>query len=129
LTGICAATPTSREASSTESCFAAKPRHATDPEPHEEVVPGIEALLKRRQVVEPVVGHMKTDGLLPRNWPKGEFGDALHPVMCGAAHNQRLILARLRALLCALIDVLAALIHGDALGRSGSANPRYRFAI
>jgi hypothetical protein len=80
LTGICAATPTSREASSTESCFAAKPRHATDPEPHEEVVPGIEALLKRRQVVEPVVGHMKTDGLLPRNRLEGELCNALQAV-------------------------------------------------
>ena len=46
---------------------------------------------------------MKSDGLLGRNWLKGEIGDALHAVMCGAGHNLRLILARLRALYCALI--------------------------
>ena len=63
----------------------------------------LKRLLKRRQVVEPVIGHMKSDGLLGRNWLKGEIGDALHAVMCGAGHNLRLILARLRALYCALI--------------------------
>ena len=34
-------------------------------------------LLKRRQVVEPVIGHMKADGLLDRNWLKGALGDAM----------------------------------------------------
>lgn len=55
-------------------------------------------LLERRQVVEPVIGHMKADGLLARNGLNGELGDALHAVMCGAGHTLRLILARLRAL-------------------------------
>ena len=67
----------------------------------------LKRLLKRRQVVEPVIGHMKSDGLLGRNWLKGEIGDALHAVMCGAGQNLRLILARLRALYCALIVWLA----------------------
>ncbi len=35
----------------------------------------------RGDVVEPVIGNMKTDGLLARNWLKGELGDALHAVM------------------------------------------------
>ena len=65
--------------------------------------PELKAQLKRRQVVEPMIGHMKSDGLLGRNWLKGEIGDALHAVMCGAGHNLRMILARLRALYCALI--------------------------
>jgi len=76
-------------------------------------------LLKRRQVVEPVTGHMKTDGLLERNWLKGEPGDALHAVMCGAGHDLRLILAHLRALHCALIAVMATFIYGPALHRVG----------
>jgi IS5 family transposase len=91
--------------------------------------PALKRLLKRRQVVEPVIGHMKTDGLLARNWLKGELGDALHAVMCGAGHNLRLILARLRALFYVLIAVLAELIHSDALGRWGSADSRNHFAI
>ncbi len=70
--------------------------------------------IKQRQVVEPVIGHMKTDSLLARTGLEGELGDALHAVMCGAGHNLSLILAGLRALFHALIAVLAALIHSDA---------------
>lgn len=55
-------------------------------------------LLKRRQVVEPMIGHMKSDGLLGRNWLKGTLGDAMHAVLCGAGHNLRMILAHLRVL-------------------------------
>jgi IS5 family transposase len=55
-------------------------------------------VLKRRQAIEPTIGHMKTDGLLARNWLKGSEGDAIHAVLCGAGHNLRLILAHLRVL-------------------------------
>lgn len=52
--------------------------------------------LKRRNAIEPVIGHLKNDGLLGRNYLKGEMGDALHAILCGAGHNIRLILRRLR---------------------------------
>jgi IS5 family transposase len=52
--------------------------------------------LKRRNAIEPVIGHLKSDGLLGRNYLKGELGDALHAILCGAGHNIRLILRRLR---------------------------------
>jgi transposase, IS5 family len=67
----------------------------------------LKKLLKRRQVVEPMIGHMKSDGLLDRNWLKGALGDAIHAVMCGAGHNLRMILAHLRVLLLAFIGLLA----------------------
>ena len=63
----------------------------------------LKQLLKRRQVVEPMIGHMKADGLLGKNWLKGADGDALHAILCGAGHNLRMILRRLRALYCAFI--------------------------
>jgi transposase, IS5 family len=63
----------------------------------------LKQLLKRRQVVEPMIGHMKADGLLCKNWLKGADGDALHAILCGAGHNLRMILRRLRALYYALI--------------------------
>lgn len=66
----------------------------------------LKKLLKRRQVVEPMIGHMKTDGLLDRNWLKGAVGDAMHAVLCGAGHNLRMILAHLRVLYCALVSQL-----------------------
>jgi transposase, IS5 family len=62
-------------------------------------------LLRRRQSIEPMIGHMKADGLLARNWLKGSLGDAMNAVLCGAGHNLRMILARLRALYWALIGV------------------------
>ena len=74
----------------------------------------LKRLLRRRQLVEPVIGHMKTDGLLDRNWLKGELGDALHAVMCGAGHNLRLIPVRLPAHDCARI-ALMAFMYGPTL--------------
>ena len=45
---------------------------------------------------------MKGDGLLERNFLKGMQGDAINAILCGAGHNLRKILARLRALSCLL---------------------------
>jgi len=67
----------------------------------------LKKLLKRRQVVEPMIGHMKNDGLLGRNWLKGASGDAMHAVLCGAGHNLRMVLAHLRVLLLSFIGLLA----------------------
>jgi IS5 family transposase len=73
--------------------------------------------LRRRSAVEPEIGHMKSDGLLGRNFLKGMQGDAMNAILCGTGHNMRKILARLRALLYlltgearkALQDLLARL--------------------
>ena len=39
---------------------------------------------------------MKNDGLLGRNFLKGMAGDAMNAVLCGAGHNLRKILTRVR---------------------------------
>jgi len=70
----------------------------------------LKKLLKRRQVVEPMIGHMKADGLLDRNWLKGALGDAMHAILCGAGHNLRMILAHLRVLYFALAAQLSLLL-------------------
>jgi hypothetical protein len=41
---------------------------------------------------------MKSDGLLGRNFLKGVEGDAMNALLCGAGHNLRKILARIRLL-------------------------------
>jgi IS5 family transposase len=69
---------------------------------------GLRAMIRRRSAIEPAIGHMKTDGKLGRNWLKGALGDAMHAVLCGAGHNLRMILRKLR-LLC--VFVLAALLN------------------
>ncbi len=59
------------------------------------VTAAIKKKLKRRNVVEPVIGHMKSDGRLSRNFLKGVHGDAMNALLCGAGHNLRKILKRL----------------------------------
>ena len=84
----------------------------------------LKKLLKRRQVVEPMIGHMKADGLLGRNWLKGSLGDALHAILCGVGHNLRMILAHLRVLYAAasVALMLAALID-QATSRDANLVP------
>jgi len=66
--------------------------------------------LKRRSAVEPVIGHMKTDGKLGRNYLLGGLGDKINALLCGAGHNIRLILKKLREkLLFLFAELLLAL--------------------
>lgn len=63
------------------------------------VTPTIKKELRRRSAVEPVIGHMKEDGKLGRNWLKGSIGDKINALLCGAGQNIRIILRKLRKLL------------------------------
>lgn len=54
--------------------------------------------------MEPVIGHMKSDGRLARNFLKGIEGDAMNALLCSAGHNMRKILKKLR-LLCAPLGI------------------------
>jgi IS5 family transposase len=69
------------------------------------ITTAIKKKLKRRNAVEPMIGHMKNDGRLDRNFLKCEAGDAINALLCGAGHNLRKILRRL-ALLRALVRQL-----------------------
>ncbi|WP_232464324.1 transposase, partial [Burkholderia ubonensis] len=65
------------------------------------------AMIRRRSAVEPAIGHMKADGKLDRNWLKGALGDAIQAVLCGADHNLRMILRKLRLFYALiLVDLL-----------------------
>ena len=64
--------------------------------------------LRRRSAIEPVIGHMKSDGRLDRNFLAGARGDATNALLCGAGYNLRLILSFLRKLLLALLRWLDA---------------------
>jgi IS5 family transposase len=60
--------------------------------------------LKRRQAVEPVIGHLKSDHRMGRCWLQGQLGDALHAVLCAAGYNlQWLLRAIIRLGLKALL--------------------------
>ena len=48
--------------------------------------------LKRRQAIEPIIGHLKTDHRINRCHLKGSLGDSLHAVLCAAGFNLRWLL-------------------------------------
>jgi len=65
--------------------------------------PTIKRELRRRNAIEPIIGHTKSDGLLERNHLAGATGDAINAILVAAGHNLRLLVAWLTALLRALI--------------------------
>ena len=54
--------------------------------------------LRRRQAIEPTIGHLKADHRLDRCWLKGAEGDALHTVLCAAGYNLRWLMRAVRRL-------------------------------
>jgi IS5 family transposase len=66
--------------------------------------------LKRRLVIEPVIGHTKHNHRMDRCCLKGSDGDAMHAVLCAAGFNiRRLLRALARLGLAALLLALTAL--------------------
>jgi len=59
----------------------------------------IRKAMKRRSAVEPLIGHLKNEGHLGRNFLKGAEGDHFNAVMSGVGYNLRAILKKLRLFL------------------------------
>jgi IS5 family transposase len=72
------------------------------------LTPTIRRELRRRNGIEPVIGHTKADGLLGRNFLLGSDGDAINAVLAGVGHNLRLLRRWLDQLLALLVSWLAA---------------------
>jgi IS5 family transposase len=70
--------------------------------------------LKRRQAVEPAIGHLKADHRMDRCWLAGDLGDALHAVLCAAGYNLRWLMRAVARLgikgLFALPILVAAIV-------------------
>ncbi len=82
------------------------------------MTPALQRDLRRRSAIEPMIGHMKTDGRLARCALKGTLGDALHAVLCGCGHNIRMILAHLRALWAQILAAFYAIfVQSSGLSR------------
>ncbi len=89
------------------------------------VTTAIKKKLKRRNAVEPVIGHMKNDGRLGRNFLKGAVGDAINALLCGAGHNLRKIL---RQLALWLVRVWRALLAAVQQQLSNHSQYQIRYA-
>jgi len=61
--------------------------------------------LRRRSAVEPVIGHLKSDHRMHRNYLKGRAGDAANALLAAIGYNFSLLLAWIAAL-CAFLRQL-----------------------
>lgn len=89
--------------------------------------------LKRRQAVEPAIGHLKHDNGMDRCWLKGQTGDALQAVLCAAGYNIRWLLRAivrlgLKGLLLRLMAVLAMLADAALAVTVARNQPRWSVA-
>jgi transposase, IS5 family len=62
------------------------------------VIPEIKRELRRRSAVEPVIGHLKEDHRMGRNYLAGRAGDAANAVLAAVGYNFRLLLVWLAGL-------------------------------
>jgi transposase, IS5 family len=72
------------------------------------MTPAIKREMKRRAAVEPVIGHIKNEHRMGRNYLTGTQGDAINAILAAAGYNFRLLLNWLRLLLRILLAALFA---------------------
>ena len=65
--------------------------------------------MRRRAAVEPVIGHIKAEHRMGRNYLKGRDGGRINAVLAAAGYNFSLLLRWLERLLHALIATLTAI--------------------
>ena len=71
------------------------------------ITPKIKRQMRRRSAVEPVIGHLKSEHRMGRNYLSDRQGDAINAVLAAAGYNFSLLIRWLRLL---LHQFLAALI-------------------
>ena len=72
------------------------------------VTDAIRRALRRRSAIEPVIGHLKDDHRMDRNFLAGRKDDAANAILAAVGYNFRLLLVSLEALWCALMTLLFA---------------------
>jgi IS5 family transposase len=72
------------------------------------VTPKIKREMRRRSAVEPVIGHMKTEHRMGRNYLWYRQGDAINAVLAAVGYNFRRLLRWLKLLLSQILAALAA---------------------
>lgn len=82
------------------SCTGGLPRH-------------LKRALRRRQAIEPWIGHMKQEGKLGRCHLKGQVGDQIHALLVAVGHNFRVILRKLRLIYAIILGWVKYLMGVD----------------
>jgi IS5 family transposase len=64
--------------------------------------------MRRRAAVEPVIGHLKSDHRMDRNFLQDREGDRMNALLAAVGYNFNLLLRWLAALLRALLQLIVA---------------------
>src|ERR1700716_2299798 len=75
------------------------------------VTSGIKRELRRRSAVEPVIGHLKAEHRMGRNYLWYRRGDAANAVLAAVGYNFRRLIRWLRLLLCQILVALMATLQ------------------
>ena len=79
------------------------------------VTASIRREMKRRAAVEPVIGHVKAEHRMDRNYLKGRVGDRINAVLAAAGYNFGLLLRWLAELLRAIIRAFAETVPAQKI--------------
>jgi len=77
--------------------------------------------IKRRSAIEPIIGHVKHDGRMARNYLLGTIGDKMNAIFAAVGFNLRQILNWFRKLLCLLFQLLFSCAYQNKPLLEGSA--------
>ena len=77
------------------------------------MTPKIKRELRRRSAVEPVIGHLKSEHRMGRNYLWHHHGDAINAILAAAGYNFRRLIRWLRLLLCRILAELTGLAQAD----------------
>jgi IS5 family transposase len=69
------------------------------------MTPKIKREMRRRSAVEPVIGHLKSEHRMERNYLAHSAGDAANAVLAAAGYNFRLLIRWMRSLLLQILTV------------------------
>lgn len=72
------------------------------------VTPAIKRQMRRRSAVEPVIGHIKAEHRMGRNYLASEDGDAINAILVATGYNFSLLLKWFRQLSWLLADLLGS---------------------
>ena len=87
------------------------------------VTPQIKREMKRRSAVEPVIGHLKGDHRMGRNYLAHRAGDAANAVLAAAGYNFSLIIRWLRLCLRQILRQLFATLQLNPARKQDSSPP------
>ena len=90
------------------------------------MTPKIKRELRRRSAVEPVIGHLKSEHRMGRNYLWHRQGDAINAVLAAVGFNFRRLIQWLKLLLCQILAQLITCASAD-LERETRRDRRLRF--